>query len=98
MARKFGLDDELITDSFEGQLACDTLCESMLEPLTLRSQLLLEKIWALVDPAELGVTQPEEIRQRFDSRRFNDGCVYLGRYQEQHHRGSYRIVTLLDEM
>ena len=79
-------------------MACDALFQSLLEPLSQRSECLLEKIWSLLDPAELGVIQPEEIRERFDSRKFNDGCVYLGRYSDPEHRGSYRIITLLDEM
>lgn len=58
----------------------------------------MSKIWKILDPAELGNVGADEIQQRYDSRRYNNGCVYLGRYTDPNHAGSYRVITLLDEM
>lgn len=40
----------------------------------------------------------KEVQQRYDARKFNNGCPYLGRYTDPNHANSYRIITLLDEM
>jgi len=71
---------------------------SLMTPLSERSNSLLTRIWNLLDTAELGSVFPAEIEPRYDSRQFNDGCVYLGRYTDPNHAGSFRIITLLDAM
>ena len=70
----------------------------MRDPLPSRTTALLEKIWGLLDPAELSSCTRTEIFQRYDSRLFNKGCNYIGRYTDPNHAGGYRIITLLDEM
>ena len=67
-------------------------------PLSERSNTLLTKIWSKLDNAEMGSVHKADIEVRYDSRQFNDGCVYLGRYTDPNHAGSFRIITLLDEM
>ena len=58
MAAKFGLDNSTnaIVDTFDGELKLSVFYGSLLEPLSERSKNLLNKIWTLVDTAELGMT------------------------------------------
>ena len=58
MAAKFGLDNSTnaIVDTFDGELALSEFYRSLLEPLSERSKDLLDKIWKLLDTAELGMT------------------------------------------
>jgi len=58
----------------------------------------MDKIWKILDGAELGHTDGAEIKERYDSRRFNSGCDYIGKYTDPNHEGSFRDITLLDEM
>ena len=58
VAAKFGLDNSTsaIVDTFDGELDLSAFYRSLLEPLSERSKSLLDKIWKLVDTAELGMT------------------------------------------
>ena len=59
---------------------------------------MLDIVWALVDPAEIETAQPADMKLLYDSRSFNDGCVYIGRYSDPNHANGFRIISLLDEM
>ena len=58
----------------------------------------MDKIWNILDGADLGHTDGEEIKERYDSRKFSGGCDYIGRYTDPNHEGGLRDITLLDEM
>ncbi len=98
-AIKFGLDGSSIQD-FQGTIDTSAFVESLLSPLSAQAQAMVDKVWRVLDPAELGNAGPgsDEIRLRFDSRKANTGTVYAGRYTDPNHAGSYRVITYLDEM
>mmetsp|Transcript_31563 Transcript_31563/g.41806 ORF Transcript_31563/g.41806 Transcript_31563/m.41806 type:complete len:289 (-) Transcript_31563:82-948(-) len=58
----------------------------------------MDKIWKILDNAELGNTDGTEIKERYDSRKFNGGCDYIGRYTDPNHEGGFRDISLKDEM
>lgn len=58
----------------------------------------MDKIWNILDGADLGHTDGNEIKERYDSRKFSNGCDYIGKYTDPNHEGSFRDIKLLDEM
>ena len=96
-AKKFGIDPKTIKD-IPSQLNWATFMGGLLDPLSDRSLAMIDKIWKLIDPADIDVAMPNDMKLLYDSRQYNDGCVYIGRYSDPNHANGFRIITLLDEM
>ena len=97
VAKKFGLEESCV-DDFGGKIDTNDFLKSLRVPFPERSQALMDKIWKILDIADLAHTDGSEIKQRYDSRKFNGGCDYVGRYTDPNHEGGFRDITLLDEM
>lgn len=69
-----------------------------MKPLSDRATNIMDKVWSSVDTAETGQAAGAEMRQRFDMRKWNSGCVYVGKYTDPNHAGSFRVVSLLDSV
>lgn len=80
-------------------MSVDAFIASLIDPLSQRSLSLIEKIWLQqLDAESSGNTTAALIQQHYDGTIYNEGCPYIGRYTDPNHAGSFRVVTLLDEM
>ena len=91
--------DESVVDEFEGTINASAFIQDLLNDLPdTRREPLLSKIWNLLDPNQTNSTSRAQIAEIYDSRSFNEGCAYIGRYTDPNHAGGFRVITLLDEM
>ena len=97
VAGKVGIPPNYI-EKFHGQVDVETFCDRLIIPLSERAQDILDKVWSLVDFNDTDEADLEELRQRYDSRRWHNGCIYIGRYTDPNHPGGLRDFRLLDEV
>ena len=97
VAGKVGIPPNYI-EKFYGQVDVETFCDRLIIPLSERAQDILDKVWSLVDFNDTDEADLEELRQRYDSRRWHNGCIYIGRYTDPNHPGGLRDFRLLDEV
>lgn len=98
VATKFGLDGEAVVDQFNGEIDSDAFLKSLREPFPPASSALMDKIWNILDGEETGRTDGTMVRERYDERKFSEGCDYIGKYTDPNHEGGFRVISLKDEM